>query len=144
MEALAMASISYGDFHKYLDEPSYTKESTYSTTSPLEILHKIAEDKRFDGLFDGPDVGKISWLLENHGSGETVSGFPRGRRRVAGADSGTRHSCIRLFYLPFAHNQPCGPDPHPSHTKEIPHKPRKAVVATYDTCLCNAVQAEDQ
>lgn len=66
MEALAMASVSYGDFHKYLDEPSYTKESTYSTTSPLEILHKIAEDKRFDGLFDAPDVGRISWLLENH------------------------------------------------------------------------------
>lgn len=65
-EALGMASVCYNDLHKYLDESSYTTESTYSTTSPLEILHKIHEDKRFDGLFDGPDVGKISWLLENY------------------------------------------------------------------------------
>lgn len=66
MEALGMASVCYNDLHKYLDEVSYTRESTYSTTSPLEILHKIAEDKRFDGLFEAPDVGRISWLLENH------------------------------------------------------------------------------
>jgi hypothetical protein len=66
MEALGMASVSYNYLHKYLDDSSYSKESTYSTTSPLEILHKISEDKRFDGLLDSPDVGKISWLLENH------------------------------------------------------------------------------
>lgn len=66
MEALAMAAVCYDDLHKYLDNDSYTRESTYSTTSPLEILHKIAEDKRLDGLFEGPDVGKIGWLLENH------------------------------------------------------------------------------
>ena len=54
-EALGMASVCYNDLHKYLDESSYTTESSYSTTSPLEILHKIHEDKRFDGLFDGPD-----------------------------------------------------------------------------------------
>lgn len=66
MEALGTASVCYNDLHKYLDESSYTRESTYSTTSPLEILHKIKEDRRFDGLFEGPDVGKISWLLENH------------------------------------------------------------------------------
>ena len=61
-----MASVCYDDLHKYLDESSYTRESAYCTTSPLEILHKIKEDKRFDGLFECPDVGKISWLLENH------------------------------------------------------------------------------
>jgi hypothetical protein len=66
MEALGMASVSYNYLHKYLDDSSYSKESIYSTTSPLEILHKIAEDKRFDGLLDSPDVGKIPWLLENH------------------------------------------------------------------------------
>lgn len=66
MEALGLAATCYNGLHKYLDESSYTKESTYSTTSPLDILHKISEDKRFDGLFEGPDVGKISWLLEHH------------------------------------------------------------------------------
>jgi hypothetical protein len=66
MEALGMAAVCYNELHKYLDNPSYTRESTYTTTSPLEILHNIANDKRLDGLFEGPDVGKISWLLENH------------------------------------------------------------------------------
>jgi hypothetical protein len=66
MEALGMASSAYNYLHKYLDDPSYTKESTYSTTSPLEILHKIAEDSRFDGLFDRPDVGQIDALLKYH------------------------------------------------------------------------------
>jgi len=66
MEALGMASTAYNFLHKYLDDPSYTKPSTYSTTSPLEILHKIAEDKRFDGLFDGKGDGNINSLFENH------------------------------------------------------------------------------
>lgn len=66
MEALGMASSAYNYLHKYLDDPSYTKESTYSTTSPLEILHKIAEDSRFDDLFDRPDVGQIDALLKYH------------------------------------------------------------------------------
>jgi hypothetical protein len=66
MEALGMASIAYNFLHKYLDDPSYTKPSTYSTTSPLEILHRIAADKRLDGLFDGKGDGNISSLFENH------------------------------------------------------------------------------
>lgn len=61
-----MASVSYNFLHKYLDEPSYSKPSTYSTTSPLDILHKISEDKRFDGLFDGKGSGNIGSLFENH------------------------------------------------------------------------------
>ena len=66
MEALAMGSVSYNFFHKYIDDNSYTKPSTYSTTSPIEILHKIAEDKRFDGLFDSKGPGNIGPLFENH------------------------------------------------------------------------------
>jgi hypothetical protein len=66
MEALGMAATAYNYLHKYLDDASYTRESTYSTTSPLEILHRIKEDKRFDGLYDSPDVGKIPSLFENH------------------------------------------------------------------------------
>jgi hypothetical protein len=66
VEALGMASTSYNYLHKYIDDSSYTKPSTYSTTSPLEILHKIAEDKRFDGLFDGKGSGNIATLFEEH------------------------------------------------------------------------------
>ncbi|RDL38477.1 Uncharacterized protein BP5553_02817 [Venustampulla echinocandica] len=66
MEALAMACTSYNYLHKYLDQPSYTKPSTYSTTSPLEILHKIAEDKRFDGLFKSRGAENIKVLFQDH------------------------------------------------------------------------------
>lgn len=48
MEALAMAACFHSPMHKYIDDPSYTKPSSYSTTSPLEILHHIHNDKRFD------------------------------------------------------------------------------------------------
>jgi hypothetical protein len=61
-----MASTAYDFLHKYIDDPSYTKPSMYLTTSPLEILHKISEDNRLDGLFDGKGDGTISSLFENH------------------------------------------------------------------------------
>jgi hypothetical protein len=66
MEALAMACSSYNYLHKYLDDPSYTKDSTYSTSSPLEILHNIANDARFDGLFKERGDGNIESLFKNH------------------------------------------------------------------------------
>ncbi|KAN0110281.1 Protein of unknown function (DUF4243) domain containing protein [Hyaloscypha variabilis] len=66
IEALAMASSSYNYMHKYLDDPSYTKPSTYSTSSPLEILHKIADDTRFDGLFNERGDGNIETLFKSH------------------------------------------------------------------------------
>ncbi|CZS88518.1 uncharacterized protein RAG0_00247 [Rhynchosporium agropyri] len=65
-EALAMAASSYNYLHKYLDNPSYTQPSTYSTTSPLEILHKIAADTRFDGLFSEPGAGNMDILFKDH------------------------------------------------------------------------------
>jgi hypothetical protein len=61
-----MASSSYNYMHKYLDDPSYTKPSTYSTSSPLEILHKVADDTRFDGLFNERGDGNIETLFKSH------------------------------------------------------------------------------
>ena len=61
-----MASTSYNFLHKYLDSTAYTKASTYSTTSPLEILHKIAEDKRLDRVFSHKGDGNIEHLFDNH------------------------------------------------------------------------------
>lgn len=66
IEALAMASSSYNYLHKYVDNPSYTKPSTYSISSPLEILHKIAKDTRFDGLFNERGDGNIETLFKDH------------------------------------------------------------------------------
>lgn len=66
MEALGLAATSYNFLHKYLDDPSYTKPSTYSTSSPIEILQKVAEDKRFDNLFDHQGADNIEPLFEDH------------------------------------------------------------------------------
>lgn len=51
MEALGLVATCYSYLHKYLDDSSYTRPSTYSTSSPLDILQRIREDKRFDGLY---------------------------------------------------------------------------------------------
>ncbi|APA14527.1 hypothetical protein SS1G_06461 [Sclerotinia sclerotiorum 1980 UF-70] len=66
IEALSLTSTCYNFMHKYLDDPSYTKASTYSTTSPLEILHKIHADSRLDGVLDEPSPSNITKLFEKH------------------------------------------------------------------------------
>ncbi|TVY41738.1 Questin oxidase [Lachnellula occidentalis] len=66
IEALAMTSVGYDFLHKYLDNPSYTQPSTYSTTSPLEILHRIAADTRFDGLFPSKGYQNMETLFKDH------------------------------------------------------------------------------
>ncbi len=58
MEALGLTAISYDFLHKYIDDPSYSKQTpSYESSDPIVILQKVAEDKRFDGLFHyrGPD-----------------------------------------------------------------------------------------
>ena len=61
MEALGLAACCYNFLHKFLDDSSYTKTSTYQTSSPLEILQRIREDKRFDGIYEhqGNDLGDL-------------------------------------------------------------------------------------
>jgi len=66
MEGLALAASQHNFLHKYIDDKSYTNVSSYSTTSPLDILHKIAADKRIDGLFDKHGAGNIEPLFERH------------------------------------------------------------------------------
>ncbi|CAD6446794.1 c5c933eb-030e-4943-85d5-016d585f436d [Sclerotinia trifoliorum] len=66
IEALSLTSTCYNFMHKYLDDPSYTKASTCSTTSPLEILHKIHADSRLDGFLDEPSPSNITKLFEKH------------------------------------------------------------------------------
>ncbi len=67
IEALALGSCAYGSLHKYIDDPKYTKPSTSSSTEKatdlLDILEKVRQDKRFDGLYDHRS-GNISKVLE--------------------------------------------------------------------------------
>lgn len=52
IEALALACCFYDPLHKYLDDPGYSQPAPAElrTSSPLELLQKIAQDKRFDSL----------------------------------------------------------------------------------------------
>jgi len=60
-EALALGACFYSSLHKYIDDPSYTKPSTHQSTSLLDILQKVKDDKRFDGLYDhrSGDISKV-------------------------------------------------------------------------------------
>lgn len=66
MEALGLSTTCYNFLHKYIDDPSYSKApsspSSYSgTSSPIEILHRLRDDKRFDTGSDSIDS-----IFENH------------------------------------------------------------------------------
>lgn len=63
IEALALGACFYSPLHKYIDDPAYTKPGEFQSTSLLDILHKVREDKRFDGLYDHRS-GDISKVLE--------------------------------------------------------------------------------
>lgn len=66
MEALGLATTSYNFLHEYLDDPSYSKLSTYSNSSPFEILQCVAGDKRFDKLFDHRGSSNLEPLFKDH------------------------------------------------------------------------------
>lgn len=66
MEALCLAATQYNFLHKYLDDPSYTKAVTKATSSPLEILERVCNDKRLDGLFDHQGASNIGPLFDKH------------------------------------------------------------------------------
>lgn len=60
MEALGLAATCYSDIHKYMDDPSYSQaESSYHSTSTLEILDRVRTDKRFNGLFGSPGANNL-------------------------------------------------------------------------------------
>jgi hypothetical protein len=60
-EALALGACFYSSLHQYIDDPSYTKPGPYRSSSLLDILRKVKEDKRFDGLYDhrSGDISKV-------------------------------------------------------------------------------------
>lgn len=68
MEALGLACCQYNFLHKYLDDATYTKPAPFSSTSPRDLLDKLADDKRLDGLFKEPGFDNIEPLFENHES----------------------------------------------------------------------------
>ena len=66
MEALGLATTFYDSFHKYLDDPSYTRTPTYSCSSLLEILARVRDDKRLDSLSDHKGGNNLGTLFKDH------------------------------------------------------------------------------
>lgn len=66
MEALGLATTSYNFLHRYLDDSAHAKPSSYSTSSPIEILQRVSEDKQFDNIFDHRGSDNIEPLLNDH------------------------------------------------------------------------------
>ena len=64
IEALALTTCFYNYMHKYLDDPTYTKPASYSTTSLLEALHRICVDERLDGVFAEQGSEEMDPLFE--------------------------------------------------------------------------------
>ncbi|KAI0490079.1 cell cycle checkpoint protein RAD17 [Xylaria cf. heliscus] len=66
MEALGMTATQYDFLHKYIDDPSYTKPSSFPTSNPLELLNKMASDKRVGDLFKEPSSDNLGPLFKEH------------------------------------------------------------------------------
>lgn len=68
IEALGLAACCYNSLHKYIDDPAYTKPSEIRSKTLLDILDKVKEDTRFDGLYDhrSGDISKV--LAEKEGA----------------------------------------------------------------------------
>lgn len=65
-ESLALATCFYNEgLAKYLNDRSYTKPSSNPTDSLFTVLDRVAQDKRFDDLFDHQGSDNIDKLLGN-------------------------------------------------------------------------------
>ena len=58
-----MTCCSYDKLHRYLDNPTYTRPAAQPSSSPLEILHRVALDRRFDGVLKHQGADNISVIL---------------------------------------------------------------------------------
>lgn len=72
MEALAMAASCYDYIHEYIDDSSNQLDQQSSldnndqTASVLDLIHKIRNDTRLDGLFTSPGFSNVSVLFSDH------------------------------------------------------------------------------
>ncbi|KAI1444734.1 hypothetical protein F5Y02DRAFT_408818 [Annulohypoxylon stygium] len=66
MEAVGMAATQYDFLHKYIDDSSYSKPSPIKSSSPLELFHKLAGDKRLNGAFKSSGPENIAPLFHKH------------------------------------------------------------------------------
>lgn len=66
MEALGLACVQYDFLHKYLDDKSCTRKAPFTSSSPLDLLIKLAKDDRLSGLPSNPDFGDLEKILDKY------------------------------------------------------------------------------
>ncbi|UKZ79602.1 hypothetical protein TrVFT333_007360 [Trichoderma virens FT-333] len=68
MEALALTSVQYNFFHKYLDNGSYTKPSPLKSRSPLDLLTQMSKDNRFSKVPEDLPLSDMEVFLDKNES----------------------------------------------------------------------------
>ena len=58
-----MTCCSYGKLHRYLDDPAYTRPVSQPSPSPIDILHRVTLDRRFDGVLKHQGADNIGVIL---------------------------------------------------------------------------------
>lgn len=66
MEALGMLASEYCYYHKYSDDPTYTKPSPNPSPSIRTLIDRLASDSRFDNLFTEPGAGNLHAIFSTH------------------------------------------------------------------------------
>ncbi|KAJ8603171.1 hypothetical protein MRB53_042224 [Persea americana] len=128
IEALGLIACFYGPLHKYLDDTSYTRPSSYKTSSVLDILNKVAQDERLNTLHlasTATEEQALDAIIASHeeiildhwnalGSllaDRAICQLAKGRRRPASRHCQTlilkqgqrRKTTLRLLPLPHPH-----------------------------------------
>lgn len=63
IESLTLAACCYNDWHKYLDDPKYTKPAPRPSDSLFTILDRVSHDPKFDNLSDHQGSDNIERVL---------------------------------------------------------------------------------
>ncbi|KAL1297678.1 hypothetical protein AAFC00_006230 [Neodothiora populina] len=108
IEALALVASFYNKEHEYLDDPSYTKPSPWTSESPLEVFEKMRQDSRFESIgLDSPGSETLEAVTKNPDSEAlllefwnalTVHGHPSQFEQV-------QKAAIALLVSPHEHGQ---------------------------------------
>ncbi|KAI5196483.1 hypothetical protein E4T39_07769 [Aureobasidium subglaciale] len=65
IESLALVAAFYNHQHVYLDDPSYTKPSPWSSQNPFDVIQKVHSDSRLESFFNKPGEDNYSALTED-------------------------------------------------------------------------------
>lgn len=66
MEGLSLSCIHYNALHKYLDDPSYTRETSIQSESLEALIRRLARDERLDGILNRRDYDTVEGIFEKY------------------------------------------------------------------------------